>query len=62
MAKVDVARAGTYIIMPRKQFRRLMKYLNENPYRKSYPFSIKGWYDVEIFPEDYKTGLASLRG
>lgn len=41
MARVDVARAGMYIIMPRKQFRRLMKYLNENPDRTSYPFSIK---------------------
>lgn len=61
MARVDVASAGTYIMMPRKQFRKLMKCLNENPDRKSFSFSIKGWYNVEIFPEDYTTGLASLR-
>ncbi len=56
MAKVDVESSGTYIIIPRKLYKKWMKILKENPESDEFAFSIKGWHDVQIFPEDYKTG------
>ncbi len=56
MAKCDVASSGTYIILPRKQYKKLMKYLNENPEQVNFTVTASHVYELTFCPEDYKSG------